>query len=125
MKALTFTQFINEAYVDSKGNLQDFELEPHEEYEIDMYDHIEELKEFLMDSGARDLTHDLMEGDLKFEFTYYDEKYSIHIDLDEDRGMAIHYSYSGNEPTIIYNGQVDQLIDLLKYKGLDFLSGGY
>lgn len=123
MKALTFNQFVNEAYVSGDGQLGDFELEPHEQYELDMYDHVEELTEFLRDVGAKDLTHDLSEGDLKFDFTYYDEAYSIHLDLDEDRGMAIHYSYSKNEPTVIYNGALDSLIDLLKYQGLNFLSG--
>lgn len=122
MKALTFNKFINEAYVDAEGQLGDFELDPQEQYELDMYDYIEEIKEFLSEADAQDIEHDLSEGDLKFEFKYYEEKYSLHLDLDEDRGMVVHYSYSGNEPTIIYNGNLDSLIDLLKYKGLSFLN---
>lgn len=121
---LSFGQFINEdAYVDQEGKLQDLEFTPEEEFEINTYDNIRGISDFLEDSGARAVAHKLNGGLLSFRFKYESEPYIMQLDLDTDAAKIARLLNSENSDTVIYNGKTDPLFDLIRANGLSFLQG--
>jgi hypothetical protein len=121
---LSFGQFINEdAYVDQEGKLQDLEFTPEEEFEINTYDNIQGISDFLEDSGARAVAHKVDGGLLSFRFKYESEPYIMQLDLDTDAAKLARLLNSENSDTVIYNGKTDPLFDLIRANGLSFLQG--
>ncbi len=120
MKLLNFNQFINEAYLDQEGKLQDFEFNDEDRAMHSIYDEVNNIKDFLEDAGARNLRSDVIDGLVKIEFRYRGEHYSLHLDLDNDKGMIIYFP-DPNRPEVIYDSSADSLASLLQAKGLDFL----
>lgn len=121
--ALTFEGFINEdAYVDPKGQLQDFEFTPDEEYEIDSYDDIVKITDFLEDAGAKVVDHRLREQYLTFFFKYASEPYVFRIDLDHNTALIARVESKEKKHTI-YDGNAESLFDLIGSTGLSFLQG--
>ena len=124
--ARSFNDFLNEdAYIDSEGELKDLEFTPEEEYEINTYDNVQSLADFLEDSGARDIKHKVAGENLTFMFDYATEPYSLQIDLDNDKALVIKTDIDTGTPRhhFIYSGSVDSLFDLIKANGLIFLQG--
>jgi hypothetical protein len=116
-RALSFLEFLNEAYVDREGQLHDFEFYPKGDYTLDMQVHIDQIGEFLKSVGAKHLvSHTDDAGLVSFNFTYRGEPYFLAIDLDNYRAL---FSHVGDEEPI-FSGPAESLIDLLKVKGLDF-----
>ena len=121
---LSFGQFINEdAYVDHEGKLQDLEFTPEEEFEINTYDNIQGISDFLEDSGARAVAHKMDGGLLSFRFKYESEPYIMQLDLDTDAARVARFRDSGESNTVIYHGSTDPLFDLIRANGLSFLQG--
>jgi hypothetical protein len=123
---LKFGQFINEdAYIDSEGELKDLEFTPEEEYEINTYDNIRSLADFLEDSGAKDVKHRVAGEQLMFMFDYATEPYRLQLDLDNDKALLIKTDIDDGVPRhhFIYSGSTDGLFDLIKVNGFSFLSG--
>lgn len=121
---LSFGQFINEdAYVDQEGKLQDLEFTPEEEFEINTYDNIQGISDFLEDSGARAVAHKLNGGLLSFRFKYESEPYIIQLDLDTDAAKLARLSNHEESNIVIYHGSTDPLFDLIRANGLSFLQG--
>lgn len=118
--ALSFAEFINEAYVDEFGELKDFELTPEEQFRVNTYDSIESISDFLEDAGADELSHNIDDSFLTFEFSYYGEPFAMQLDLDNDTTEVI--SQTTSIP--IYAGSTDPLFDLIQVNGLSFLLGG-
>ena len=119
---LSFSQFINEdAYIDSEGELRDFEFSDQEKHEYSMYDEMMPIVDFLEDSGAKRVEPDYFNGMMKFSFKYSGESYEIFIDLDSDYATLMKYSSPLSKGDTIYDGPADSLFDLLKHKGLSFL----
>ena len=124
--ALSFKDFLNEdAYVTPEGELKDLEFTPEEEYEINSYDNISSLADFLEDSGARDVTHRVAGEQLMFMFDYATEPYRLQLDLDNDKALLIKTDIDDGVPRhhFIYSGPTDGLFDLIKVNGFSFLSG--
>lgn len=116
-RALSFLGFLNEAYVDREGRLQDFEFSPKGDYTIEMQVHIDQIGEFLKSVGAKRLvSHHDDAGIVSFNFAYRGEPYFLSINLDNDRAL---FSHVGDEEPI-FSGPTESLIDLLTVKGLDF-----
>lgn len=116
-RALSFLDFLNEAYVDREGQLHDFELYPKDDYALEMQVHIDQIGEFLESLGARQIIHDMDDaGVVSFNFMYRGEPYFLGIDLDRDQAIFSHRADS--EP--IFSGPTESLIDLLTVKGFDF-----
>lgn len=120
MRALTFNQFINEAYIDQEGQLQDFKFDAEDIATHEIYDEVNHIKDFLEDAGARRLRSDVIDGLVKIEFTYRDEHYSFHLDLDNSTSKIIYYA-NPNSPVIVYDGSAESIVDLIQAKGLSFL----
>lgn len=121
---LSFGQFINEdAYVDQEGKLQDLEFTPEEEFEINTYDNIQGISDFLEDSGARAVAHKVDGALLSFRFKYESEPYIMQLDLDTDAARVARFRDSEESNTVIYHGSTDPLFDLIRANGLSFLQG--
>lgn len=121
---LSFGQFINEdAYVDQEGKLQDLEFTPEEEFEINTYDNIQGISDFLADSGARAVAHKVDGALLSFRFKYESEPYIMQLDLDMDAAKIARLSNYEESNMIIYHGSTDPLFDLIRANGLSFLQG--
>jgi len=124
--ALSFEDFLNEdAYVTPEGDLKDLEFTPEEEYEINSYDDIRAIADFLEDSGAREVSHRVASEQLMFMFDYAGEPYRLQIDLDHEKAMLIKTDIDTGVPRhhFIYSGPAEGLFDLIKVNGFSFLSG--
>lgn len=124
-KILSFTQFINErTHIDREGRLKDLEFTPHEEFEINMFDEINSIKEFLEDAGAKSVKSKIDDGLLKFRFVYRSEPYLIHLNLDTDSSILtrIDPAQEGGESLVVFDGPTDSLFELIKVNGFDFLN---
>ena len=114
-RAKTYRQFINEAYIDASGELQDFEAPGEDDYEFQLLDHAQRIQEYLKESGAKEVRLQVREGIIKFQFYYSGLDYHMEIDLDQNLAVL-----SIGE-IIIYEDSADSLFDLLASKGLEFL----
>ena len=115
-RAKTYRQFINEAYIDDSGELQDFEAPREDGHEYQIIDHAHRIQEYLEESGAEEVRLQVREGIIKFKFSYSGLDY--HMELDLDLNLAV---LSIGE-IIIYEDSADSLFDLLASKGLEFLN---
>lgn len=123
-RALTFNQFINEdAYIDDEGLLKGLEFTPEEEFEVSAMDHINSIKDFLEDAGAKRVEHSINGGMLEFEFMYRSEAYYLQINLDADEAALARVETRKEIPALysIFEGSADSLFDLMKAHGLSFL----
>jgi len=115
-KIKTYHQFINEAYVDDSGELQDFEAPSEDDYEFQLLDHAHRIQEYLEDSGAEGVRLSLLGGVIKFKFDYSGSNYTLMLDLDEN-SVSLMF---GRIP--VYEDSADAFFDLLAVKGLEFLN---
>jgi len=112
-----FNEYINEAYVSPSGELEDFELSDRDKYEIESHEQIDTLKRFLEYSGAVGVNYTLDEELLHFTFSFEFQKYVIEINLDTDFAKFIKYGYEDSDETVIFEGNTDELFDLIRDKG--------
>jgi hypothetical protein len=115
-KAKTYLQFINEAYVDDSGELQDFNPPGEDDYEYQLLDHAQRIQEYLEESGAEEVQLSLFGGVIKFKFEYSGSNYTLMLDLDENSASLMF----GRIP--VYEDSADAFFDLLAAKGLEFLN---
>jgi hypothetical protein len=115
-RALSFTEFLNEAYVDQEGRLQDLKFTPEEKYEIEMRESIESIIEFFQDAGAKSLQYTLDQNIVSIYFKYLDEEFVLDIDLDEEVSLL-----TDSNGIVIYDGSNDSFFELIKEQGFDFL----
>ena len=113
-----FNEFVNEAYIGSEGELGDFEFSDRDKYEIESHEHIASLKKFLESSGAIGVKYTLDEELLHFTFSFEFQKYVIEINLDTDFARFISYGYEEYDENVIFEGNVDELFDLIRDQGL-------
>jgi len=122
----SFLQFINEdAYVDDEGQLRDLEFSEEEQYEIEAYDSIIGIRDFLEESGAKNVKYKTLGGALTYTFTYLSEDYMIRFDLDDTNALVVKakHEMERSSPDVIYHDDSEGLMDLISAKGLDFLLG--
>ena len=112
----TYQEFINEAYVDSSGELQDFEAPGEDDYEFQLLDHAQRIQEYLEESGAEKVRLKTHEGVIELKFEYRGSHYLMELDLDANQ------AYISIGRIIIYEESADSLFDLLASKGLEFLN---
>ena len=115
-RVLTYRQFINEAYIDDSGELQDFEYPRGDEPEFELLDHAHRIQEYLEESGANRVRLKVDGGILEFKFNYSGSNYLLKLDIDGDR------AYLSTESMIIYEDSADSFFDLLAETGLEFLN---
>jgi len=122
----SFLQFINEdAYIDDEGHLRDLEFSDEEKYELDAYDDLIAIKNFLEDSGATRVRYKIHGGSVSYNFTYLSEEYMIRFDLDDKNALVVKARHEAERsaPEVIYHDDSEGLMDLISVKGLDFLLG--
>lgn len=118
-RAKTYRQFINEAYIDDSGDLQDFGFPGSGDIEYELYDHADRIREYLEESGAEYIKLTVDDGSIILKFNYHGIPYSMEINL--DLGQALILDQSTREPIQVYHDSTDSLFDLLAWNGLDFL----
>ena len=118
-RAMTFGEFLNEAYVDDSGELRDFEFTPDEEFEIGAFDDIQSWKEFLSDSGAYSIRHDVDGKQLRFYFSFDLVRYAIVFDLDGASAGLYRQQTAPSKYELIYSSDLREFVDSLKIDGLE------
>jgi hypothetical protein len=120
MKALTFNQFINEAYVDSEGNLKDFDFTEDEKVEFESIESIENIKKMLSSHGANVIKHQVQGPIFAILFKYMGETFVLQFNLDLGEGR-IGQLFPKGIKTLMHNSS-DAIIDYLIHAGLDDLT---
>jgi len=114
-RAKTYCQFINEAYIDSSGELQDFEAPGEDDYEFQLLDHAQRIQEYLEESGADRVRLMVDGGVIRLKFEYQGSLYIMELDIDNDVATV------RLDQIIIPEDSVDSIFDLLASTGLEFL----
>lgn len=114
-RAKKYQEFINEAYIDSSGELQDFEAPGEDDYEFQLLDHAQRIQEYLEESGAERVRLNVNEGLIKLKFEYGGSRYIMELDIDNDIATV-----SLGQVTL-YEDSVESIFDLLAATGLEFL----
>lgn len=118
----TYREFINEAYIDQEGRLQDLEFTQSDLYASEMVDQINQIREFLEDAGAtRVRVGDYNEDPIVFRFQYGPHSYFMELDLDQDTITVYAKVGTGGIPQEIYRDSAQGFFDLAMNSGLDFL----
>lgn len=115
-KAKTYLKFINEAHVDSSGELHDFNPPSEQDHEVQYIEQAQIIQDWLLDHGADRVILGVDVPLFKFHFMYQRQKYLLTVDIDTDDAIV---SSGGHE---IYSDKMPNLIDLINGNGLDFLN---
>jgi hypothetical protein len=115
-RAKTYHEFINEAYIDDSGELQDFNYPSEDEPEFQIIDHAQRIQEYLEDVGAERVRLHVDGGKIRLKFKYGMPDYLLELDLDEDT------AYLSIGKMLIYEDSIDSFFDLLSSNGLEFLN---
>ena len=121
--AKTYSQFINEAYVDSLGKLQDFEEPSESEYGI--IEQAQRIQEFLEESSASEVQLDISDDIIRYKFVYADMNYRMKLNLESDTCLIEALPNSQNRVIRVYNNSAQSLFDLLASSGLEFLNDSF
>lgn len=115
-RAKTYNEFINEAYVDASGELQDFTPLSKDNYDVVLTDEASRLRDFLEEVGADGVRLSVDDPYITIIFRYGYNRYFSRIDLEEET-IEIY-----SEGTEIYSDSLDSFIDVVNANGLDFLN---
>jgi hypothetical protein len=118
--AKTYCNFISEAHITPEGNLEGFELDNNDKYEMDALEQAEQIREFLEAEGAERVRTNVINEILRISFTYSFIRYSINLNLDLE-SADIFITDRDDVPHKIYSDSTDALFDLMSVKGLSFL----
>ncbi len=123
-RAKTYFKFINEAYINREGELEGLDFSPEEKAELEIYDELNVISEFLEDSGAREVKIDTsLQNDEKylFFFVFNSQKFEMLLNLETDEVVLFNLSGRGEEPIEQYRSDASEFFDLLRNTGLNFL----
>jgi hypothetical protein len=121
-RAKKYRYFLEEAHIDLFGELQDFDAPKGDEPEYEVLAHAERIQEFLEEAGADRVKLTILDGKIILKFTYFEMRYDMRIDLDQEETQLIVVPNESSEPVEIYNGPTDSLFDMLGEHGLSFLN---
>jgi hypothetical protein len=114
-RAITqFNKFINEAYVDSEGQLGDFEFNDIDKSNAENYAGLEPISDFLKDEGATDLKYYVDGDEVEFVFTYKTFNLLLQLDLESDECLLTTLDHSDK----IYRGTGEEFFSTLGEIGL-------
>jgi len=139
-RAMSFANFLNEAFIDDEGKLQDFnfELDPElssewEQKQAQLGDPkkgwrvllVHEFEGFLSDSGATEIDADVTGRILSFSFKWQGTLYLIIMNPEDEYGeVAIQETNSDGKVfniNPIYSGDLDELIEEFYKGGIEVL----
>lgn len=115
-KAKTYRQFINEAYVDDSGELQDFDPSMDDSYDSQLVDEADAIRNFLEEEGATRVKASIDDPYIFITFDYGYSTYYTKIDPEKE-GIDIYTNH-----VEIYSDSIDSFIELVKANGLDSLN---
>jgi len=108
-----YRDFINEAYIDQTGELQDLDLN-----DMSVMEAMSNLVNYLEDNGATSLTLEADGPIAKVTFRYAFRRLVIELDLDQDI-TTLFEARRDAEPLVLLQLASDSFFDLLAVKGLD------
>ena len=108
-----YMDFINEAYIDQSGELQDLDLN-----DVSVMEAMSNLVNYLEDNGATALTLEADGPIAKVTFKYAFRRLVIELDLDQDI-TTLFEARREAEPLVLLQLASDSFFDLLAVKGLD------
>ena len=116
-----FQQYINEAYIDDLGNLQDFEMNPEELSNIELDEALSELDSSFREYGAKNLevAYNGESGTIHISFNYLGV--SMYVRIKIDAGTAIALADWGGENNMTFKGDSNSLAAQIANLGLDSL----
>jgi|688.fasta_scaffold1395294_2 hypothetical protein len=139
-RALSFKNFINEAYVDEFGELQDFDFSMDHDDAAEWAEKGErgkdpkagwktlllmEFEELLKDLGAKNLVADNSGEFANFSFNWNGELYLIVLEAGEDYAEVIHQKTNEKGQVVkldqLYNGGIEELTSYFLQSGMDLL----
>ena len=115
-KVKTYSQFINEAYIDDSGKLRDIEFPREGDHDFDMLDHAQRIQEYLEESGAENVRGMYGDGIIEIKFKYSGSSYLLEINIDENK------AYLNIGRILVYEDSADSFFDLIAANGLEFLN---
>jgi hypothetical protein len=118
-RAMTFGEFLNEAYVDSSGELRDFEFTPDEKFELAAFEDIEMWRDFLKEGGAYSIRHSIDGGTLTFRFSFNLERYTLSLDLDNGVARIQRSSSAPSKVELVLKDTLRDFADRLRIDGLE------
>ena len=121
-RAKTYRQFINEAYIDDSGELQDFEAPRGDEYEYQILEQAQRIQEYLEEAGAHRVRLKIDDPNILIKFNYSGTDYRMSLDLDTGTSIIVAVGGTDNAAYEVYNDSTNSLFDLLASTGLEFLN---
>ena len=117
-RAHTFIKFIDEAYIDDSGELKDFSLSDQEKFELSAYDQSQPISDFLVDSGAREVSRSVEGAKLKFTFRYGFRHFYLELNMDEGEESIYAEVKDDGKLQYLLGGDGENLLEYLKARGL-------
>lgn len=118
-----FEQFVNEAHVNPKGELEDFNVyDDPDVHKSEVEDFISNMTEFFKDNDATEVKVDVRGPLVKMRFKFYDEIYGFIGNLDDGYGELAKLDINKRDAKIL--GQFSDMsvfFDMIKEQGLYFL----
>lgn len=116
-----FQKYINEAYIDDEGNLQDFKMDPEDLSLIELQDSLDSLKSAFVEKGAKgiDVFYSEDAGTVHISYAYLGIPFYVRFKLDLNRAVA--FSDWGAENNVVFRGTIDELAEQIAASGLDSL----
>jgi hypothetical protein len=115
-RAKTYLKFINEAHVDSSGELHDFNPPSDHDHEVQYIEQAQIIQDWLLDHGADRVILGVNVPLFTFHFTYQRQRYILTVDIDTDEATVSTGKHS------VYSDSMPSFIDLVNGNGLDFLN---
>jgi hypothetical protein len=122
-KAKTYSQFINEAYIDSSGELRDLDFTPQEELDLALMEELNVISDFLEDSGAKNvkLNYDVDANIAEFRFHFMGRYFLFEFNITTEEVMISESVGRVHTWVEVYQDSAQNAFDLLSNTGLDFL----
>jgi len=108
----SYGSFVNEAYLDAEGGLQDFDPTF-----AGSFEQLEGLLDYLEESGARAITVEATRETVVLGFTYALRRFSLEID-DSQSITTLSQAGRPNDRAVLLQLETSSFFDLLAAKGL-------
>jgi hypothetical protein len=115
-KAKTYRQFINEAHIDASGELQDFDPSMDDNYDSQLVDEADAIRDFIEEEGATSIRASIEDPYIFITFDYGYSTYFTRIDPEKN------YIWISSNHVEVYADSMDSFIELVKANGLNFLN---
>lgn len=119
--AYSFEEFLNEAHVDDKGKLQEFDFND-VEHENVIPEFEKNMTHFFQENEAKDIKIDVKSELMMIRFNFYEKRYGIVGNLDTGYAEVAELDSTKREAKIVAQfSDMNILFDMIRENGLYFL----